>query len=350
MTVWDVLYKYIDKGLSWTLLFAAIVLIIWLLSHPQAVREWNTQITVWIAAFAPKKRKKAFEKRLCMTVDAAKLKFDEAAPPALKKFLPYDLKVEWISEEETTDSFFKDNQVVVYVNSYKDEVKQAVGVLHNYCAKGFGQNAKMYMPASVCKSSDLIVTQKLAQYAGRNIYDYFNREYIPEQLKADKTFVAVFNKLRKVDTDGLFLPVLFNEIDKYASRVFPAPPSDEVFKTIVHFMDFIYGIASHTLGDDTKLTFCENGIKVRVILAISDSACSNIQAPVEVAQKTINEKSIDTLYVLATGSKIRFAEEIANTVYCRNPQEVFEPIKTEYKRYTRHPFGSDAVCFEINLR
>lgn len=296
MTVWDVLYKYIDKGLSWTLLIAAIVLIVWLLSHPQTVREWNTQITVWIAAFAPKKRKKAFEKRLCMTIDAAKLKFDEAAPPALKKFLPYDLKVEWISEEETTASFFEDNQVVVYVNSYKDEVKQAVGILHNYCAKGFGQNAKMYMPASVCKSSDLIVTQKLAQYAGRNVYDYFNREYIPEQLKADKTFVAVFNKLRKVDTDGLFLPVLFNEIDKYASRVFPAPPADEVFRTIAHFMDFIYEIASHTLGDDTKLTFRENGINVRVILAISDSAYPNIQASVEVAQKAIDEKSTDTLY------------------------------------------------------
>ena len=28
---------------------------------------------------------------------------------------------------------------MVYVNSYKDEVKQAVGILHNYCAKGFGQ-------------------------------------------------------------------------------------------------------------------------------------------------------------------------------------------------------------------
>ena len=120
---------------------------------------------MWIAAFAPKKRKKAFEKRLCMTVDAAKLKFNESAPPALKKFLPYDLKVEWVSEAETTDSFFEDNQVVVYVNSYKDEVKQAVGILHNYCAKGFGQNAKTYMPASVCKSSDLIVTnsRKLIQ-------------------------------------------------------------------------------------------------------------------------------------------------------------------------------------------
>ena len=60
MTFWDVVSKFIDKGLSWTLLIGAIVVILWLLSHPQTVREWNTQITVWIAAFAPKKRKKAF--------------------------------------------------------------------------------------------------------------------------------------------------------------------------------------------------------------------------------------------------------------------------------------------------
>ena len=109
MTAWDVVNKFIEKGLSWTLLIGAIVVILWLLSHPQTVREWNTQITMWIAAFAPKKRKKAFEKRLCMTIDAAKIKFDESAPPALKKFLPYDLKVEWVSEAETTDSFFEYN-------------------------------------------------------------------------------------------------------------------------------------------------------------------------------------------------------------------------------------------------
>lgn len=60
MTVWDVVNKFIDKGLSWVLLIGAIVVILWLLAHPQTVREWNTQITVWIAAFAPKKRKKSF--------------------------------------------------------------------------------------------------------------------------------------------------------------------------------------------------------------------------------------------------------------------------------------------------
>ena len=80
-------------------------------------------------------------------------------------------------------------------------------------------------------------------------------------------------------------------------------------------MDFIYGIASHTLGDDTKLTFRENGINVKVILAISDSAYSNIQVPVEVAQKVIDEKLVDTLYILATGSKIHFAKDIANLAF-----------------------------------
>lgn len=34
MTVWDVVNKFIDKGLSWALLICAIVAILWLIAHP----------------------------------------------------------------------------------------------------------------------------------------------------------------------------------------------------------------------------------------------------------------------------------------------------------------------------
>ena len=59
-------------GIPWTLLVIAIVVIIWLLAHPQVVKEWNVQISMWIAAIRPQQRKKAFEKRLNLTIDSAK--------------------------------------------------------------------------------------------------------------------------------------------------------------------------------------------------------------------------------------------------------------------------------------
>ena len=158
MTFWDFLYKLIDKSnLAWALFVLMLVAVVWLIAHPQVVKEWNVQITMWIAAIAPKKRKKAFAKRLNLTIDSTKTKFDESAPPLMKKFLPYDLKVEWVTEGESPDSFYDNNQVVVYVHSYKDEAQQVVGILHDYCAKGLVQKAKLYMPSSVSKSSDIAV-------------------------------------------------------------------------------------------------------------------------------------------------------------------------------------------------
>lgn len=350
MTFWDFLCKFIEKGgLPWTLLLIALGGIVWIIAHPQIVNEWNVQITTWIAAIAPKKRKEAFEKRLNLTINSAKTRFNKSAPPFMKRFLPYDLKVEWVGENETSESFLTDNQIIVYVPSYKDEAKQVIGILHSYCAKGFATKSKVYMPTSVCKSSDLIITQKLAQFAGHNIYDYFNREYIPELLRQDNTYAAVFQKLRKVDKDGLFLPVLINEIDKYANKLFPSPPSSEIMGTIIRFMDFIYEIVVRDPGELVNLTFCENEIKVKVILAISDSAYG-IDRAVQDAEMTIQNRNANTIYVLATGSKIDFAKDIANAIYRQNPYDVFEPVETSYKRYTKAPSGADSICFEINIR
>lgn len=350
MTFWDFLCLFIETGgLAWSLLAITLLAIVWLIAHPQVVKEWNVQITMWVAAIAPKKRKKAFEKRLNLTIESAKAKFDESAPPFMKKFLPYDLKVEWVNENETSESFIDNNQVIVYVHSYKDEAQQAIGVLHNYCSKGFAPKAKVYMPLSVSKSSDLIITQKLAQYAGHNIYDYFNREYVPELLKRDRTYVAIFEKLRKVDKDGLFLPVLLNEIDKYANKIYPTVPTPEIISTIVHLMDFIYEIVARDPGEFVHLRFCESEIKIKVILAVSDFS-DGIDKPIRDAEAAIQNRSVNTIYVLATGSKIDFARDIANTIYSRNPQDIFPPIETNYKRYTRTPSGSDSICFEINIR
>lgn len=54
--------------------------------------------------------------------------------------------------------------------------------------------------------------------------------------------------------------------------------------------------------------------------------------------------------MLATGLKTQYANDIATKIYERNPQDVFEPVVTRYKRYTRRPSGMDSICYEINTR
>lgn len=351
MTGWDFLHYLIEKGFSWPgVVLILIGIIIWIITHPEKVVAWNVQIETWIAGIVPKKRKRAFEKRLNLTIETARTRFESAMPLYMQRFLPYDLKVTWVSEEETMDSILEDQQVIVYVPSYKDEAKQAVGVLYNYCSNGFVRNAKIYMPGDAVTASDLIMTEKLAQYAGRKVYDYFIRQYLPEKMGKDKTYRAVLNKLRQIDRDGLFLPVLINEIDKYVNKISPSPPSEEIVMTIIHLMEFVLKIATHDQGERVPLTFNENGIKIRVFLAVSDSQVSEIDSLIERIEQGVLNRSVDTIYILATGTKIGFAHEIATKVYERNPQDIFDPVTTQYKRYTKSAIGTDAVCYEINVR
>ena len=90
MTFWDLANKFIEKGgLAWTLLVIVLAGLVWLIAHPDVVKAWNVQISMWIAACVPKKRKRAFEKRLNLTIDSARKKFSEAVPPFMQRFLPY---------------------------------------------------------------------------------------------------------------------------------------------------------------------------------------------------------------------------------------------------------------------
>lgn len=350
MTFWDFLCLFVDRGgIAWSLLVFAIGWIFWLIAHPSVVKEWHVEILTWIAGIQPKKRKRAFEKRLDLTIESAKTKTSESMPQFMKRFLPYELKVSWVDENETMETVTQNNQVIVYVSSYKDEARQAVGVLHNYCSIGFAEKAKLYMSAPVKEASNLIITQKMALFSGHKIYDFFNREYLPEIFKKDRKYMATYDRLKQVDLDGLFLPIFLNEIDKFANIIYPSGSSKEIENTINEFEDFIYQIATRKQGESTNLVFCKGGINIRVILAMSDSMLDT-DVPVHRVEEDIKSKSINTFYVLATGLKTQYANDIATKIYERNPQDVFEPVVTRYKRYTRRPSGMDSICYEINTR
>lgn len=348
MTVWDFLSQILKAGIPWIIVILLVATIIWLVAHPNVVKEWNVNFSTWYAKYNPKKRKKVFEKRIDLTVGAARDKLAESLPQFMKRFLPYGLQIEWVDGEEDISSVISDSQIIVYVSSYKDEIKQSIGVLHNYCTKGFVPKAKIYMSSRTKDATDLVVTGKLAQSAGPHVYDYFNREYVPEIEKKNKNFAVAYKNLKKIDIDGLFIPVYMNEIDKYANDIYPVDPSQETSDTITDFGNFILNIVEKQPNEEVDLIFNKNGIKIMIVLAISDSG--DINKHILSIENHIKKQDINTIYVLATGSKIKYATEIANQVYERNPQEVYEPIVSNYTRYTRKRFGNNAICFEINLR
>ena len=349
MTFWDFVDKNMEKGLPWVLAILFLIGIIWFIAHPSVAKEWNVQISTWIAGIVPRTRKRTFEKRIDLTVSSVREKMSESLPHNMQRFLPYDLKVEWVENDEDISTTLKDNQVIVYVSSYKDEAKQTIGILHNYCITGFASKAKLYMTSRTKDAADLVMTERLVQKAGHHIYDYFNREYVPEIVKRNPEYMVAYENLKKIDQDGLFIPIFINEIEKYANAIYPMSPSEEIQETITSFANFIMRIVRKEPGENVDLVFNRDCIKIKIVLAISDLTI-DLQPIIHNIEELIENRSINTFYILATGSKMEFANDIATAVYERNPQGLFEPIITQYTRYSRNRIGNSAVCFELNTR
>ena len=113
-------------------------------------------------------------------------------------------------------------------------------------------------------------------------------------------------------------------------------------------MSFVYKIATRNPQELVPWTFCEDEIRIKIVLAVG--TFTSLDKPVQDIERAIKEKTVNTIYVLATGSKIPDAKTIAKRVYEQNTQDLYEPNQTFYKRYTRRISGIDSVCFELNLR
>ena len=344
MSEWDIVSKVIDKGFWVSVAVLLAVVLVVFVANPDKAEKWNTIITTWIAHIVPKKRKQAFKKNLRYSIDTACEKFDEENPHIRDNMLPYKLDVEWVEDDEKIEAIKKDKQIIVFVPSYRDQSKQIIGVLHNYCSTGFAEKAKVYMSNSQKEASDLIMTEKLVKNAGPAVFDYYNREYIPVILSENRSFKIAYENLKKIDRDGLFLPIYINEIDKLANAIYPQEPTDQVCNLITDFGNFILRIVNKKKDELVDLIFHNTPIHVLIVLAVSDQT-TNIMPIIQSIEKHI--KFVNTIYILASGSKIKDARAISCELYRRNTQELYDPVNNSYIRYTHNIQGVESICIEI---
>lgn len=357
-TGWDFAAIVFQRGIPWIITVGAICVIGYIISHPSVANEWNVYISTAIARIAPRKRKKTFERRIDLTLQKARDGIKQAMPEYVERFLPYSLQIEWVEssatdtlDESNIDSVINDKQIILYVPSYRNEEKQVVNIMYNYCRKGFAQKPKCYMKDEDCKATDLLITGKLAQNAGSHVFDYYNRVFIREMLQSDTTFKRSYNELRKIDVDGLFLPIFINEIDKYASRVYGSGLDTNSITVIDHFKNYLIKIIEKKHDEDVELDFIDSGIAVHVELAVgSYVTAKRIEGVIDKLETLINKGTVSTIYILASGNKRSAANEIATGLEKRVVQDIYEPKFTQYKRYTGITGGVESICYEIDIR
>ncbi len=183
--------------------------------------------------------------------------------------LPYDLKVEWVTENDR-ESFIESNQVVVRMSNSRNPQKNMVYAMQQYIAKGLIPLSRNYVEPKLLKATDMTVVHKaLAQVSCESVPYYLETVMMPE-MNADPELREMMDQLSRIDNSGMLLPVLINELAKIGQRLFPQRPSHLMLLETKAFMRFLFELADRHRGDVApRLRFDGAFFKVAIGYAIS---------------------------------------------------------------------------------
>lgn len=342
-TFWDALHEFWQYGVFVIIIIIVVAVLCYIIAHPNIAREWNQFFVEIKATFIPKSRKNSFQKKLNNTVSSAILRFEKSFPTFKSKFLPYSLKIEWIGVDEDVTPLIKDKQAIFYINNFKDEEKQTATVVYEYVDKCFAETTKYYFSENESVATNILVTRKVLQKGKPNVLKYYERNLINEYIKGEE-MQRIFDRFSDIGNAGLFLPIFMNELEKFTSGLYPTNPTEEISDVIKSFADFVYKIANKEPGEKVETYFPQ--LSVRVILAVGKSF--KISTPLKRIENDM-KKQVKTTYIIASGSKNKYAKIIAEKAYYNNLNYFEEPIKISCERKSGNYINPvEAVCYELN--
>ncbi|MHB1154648.1 MAG: hypothetical protein ACYCWE_09055 [Eubacteriales bacterium] len=330
--------------LLYVIVAALVLLLIYLIIHPETVYSWNASIALKFAADNPEKRKRAFEMKLNNAVSPILMLLKKAYPSIKKTFAPYSLKTHWVDDD--IDSLLKDSRAVLYVNDTNDVLKQTVSLVYTMMEKGFSETVKNNMSDCSRRAIEAFITQKVLQNNTAYIYDHIFYEYLPEELRKSRSAAMTFENLKRLDKQGLYIPILLGELERYCGAYYPYTYNSDIVNIIREFIKFVYILAKKTAGETVPSSFFRGELRIRIIILFNGSAETSIDNIIFHIKDDI-ANYINTVYVIATGSRVEIAESAANKIYKRYEGYFSEPKKISYTRYGNRPNGAYAACYEL---
>ncbi len=328
----------------YVIVIALVLLLIYLIVHPETVYSWNASIVLKFAADNPEKRKRAYEMKLNNTVSPFLILLNKAYPSTKKTFAPYSLKTHWADDD--IDSLLKDTRAILYVNDTNDALKQSVSLVYNFMENGFSETVKNNMSDCSRRAIEAFITQKVLQNNTAYIYDYIFNEYLPDELQKSRSAAMTFENLKRLDKQGLYIPILLSELERYCGAYYPYTYNPDIINIIREFIKFVYILAKKTAGETVPASFFRDELRIRVIILFNGSADYSIDNIIFHIKDDI-ANYINTVYVIATGSRAEIAESVSNKIYKRYEDYFSEPKKVSYMRYGNRPSGTHAACYEL---
>lgn len=255
-----------------------------------------------------------------------------------------ELSIEWVKSDEHGQVRLEPGKAIVLLKYNKDNTQNIINTTAAYVHKTLLLNSKPYMDIGIHMAIDFTVIREFLNKTSQK--DFIVSQFVESCSNDVDTFSDAFQKVTKVEDEGLLTRVLLREYAVWGNRLAGKPRSPEYVLESKSFLDFIYNIATREFDELTPLIYNEKSIKVAVLLVAKYDTYA--EKGINPYVRRIREgfaNGINTFYLLARNDKI----DILNQVYG-------EIISTGNYNLLNGPeiykdnMGRDNICYCVEVK
>lgn len=298
-------------------------------------------------SFFTKVSSKARKGTIANSIRGNVLKSSKAFQSLGQDVLIPDLKIKWV-KEESPEAFIKNNQVIIRMSQSTNPYKNYVTAVNTYVNQALLPKAKNYIDSQIYNMSSLSVCRLLILNGDSYALDYFDDKILNPIINNDVESNEIFDQLKTIDKNGMFINILINEYSKAARQVYPDKPDPQLIAESRELLNFLYRIALGITDDAKDLVFNREYFKIDIFLTANTETLVRSGKEVYIKRMSYSiSQGIKTLYVFGLGRKIETAEIIVKEL-----KENDYRVTTVRPHHYRHRSIEDGrsihgVCYEV---
>lgn len=258
-----------------------------------------------------------------------------------------DLKIDWV-KEETAETFLQNNQVIIRMSQNLNPHKNYVTAVNAYVGQALLPRAQRYVDPKIMDMSKLSVSRLLVLNGDADALDYFDDNILMPTVENDPDANIIFERLKTIDKNGMFLNILLNEYAKAARKIYPDQPDPLLVAESKELLTYLYRIAMGSVSAVDEFQFNREYFRIHIFLtANSKTFEQNGVCPYLKHMNTSLSQGTETLYIFGLGKKMDIAKLITETL-----KETDFRITQVIPHYYRHRSIQDGrsvrgVCYEV---
>jgi hypothetical protein len=209
------------------------------------------------------------------------------------------IRVQWVSS--ASDPILKkDGSLVVFLREDRDQTQNVLAATHAALPKVVIPTLRANLESSAVQAIDLTILRALAERLGSHARPVFQQHFLEPVGRSDLRAIELFSRLVHIDTAGLFVALLLQELDWLGEQLYARCDTSDKSTELVALLDFLDPLVNRVVGEQIGLEHFSAEFSIGVVmLAKSTVALSYGTTPYVTRVNMWVQRGCESIYLLA---------------------------------------------------